>query len=212
VKDSSGKLNLVVATHNPDKLQEIRIIFTDLPVKLLDLDAFPQLEPVEESGTTLEENALLKARMVHQGTGLAAIADDTGLEVDTLAGAPGIFSARYAGPNATYEDNIRKLLAAMNGIPDEQRTARFRTCAAYVDSRHELAVEGVIDGSITHRPAGENGFGYDPVFLVSETGLTFGQMSAAEKRNISHRARAFTALHRMLTDTLPANLNEETPA
>lgn len=212
MKAGTDKLSLVVATHNPDKLLEIRAIFADLPVELLDLNAFPRLEPVEESGTTLEENALLKARVVHQETGLPAIADDTGLEVETLAGAPGIFSARYAGPNATYEDNVRKLLADMNGIPDNQRTARFRTCAAYVDSRHELAAEGVIDGTIALCPYGENGFGYDPVFMVSETGLTFGQMSAAEKRNISHRARAFTALHRMLIDTLPANLNKEIPA
>jgi XTP/dITP diphosphohydrolase len=202
----------VIATRNPDKLREIQPIFSNLPVELVDLDAFPQLGYIEESGTTLEENALLKARMVHQGTGMAAIADDTGLEVDTLAGAPGIFSARYAGPDATYEDNIRKLLSAMKSIPDENRTARFRTCAAYVDARHELSAEGMIEGSIIHQPSGENGFGYDPIFRVSATGLTFGQMSDAEKRNISHRARAFTALHRLLTDTLPGNLNEETPA
>jgi XTP/dITP diphosphohydrolase len=210
--DGSRKLRLVIATHNPDKLREIQAIFSDLPVELVDLDAFPQLGPVEESGTTLEENALLKARMVHQGTGLPTVADDTGLEVDTLAGAPGIFSARYAGPDATYEDNIRKLLSAMNNIPDENRTARFRTCAAYVDGRHELTAEGLIEGSIIHQPLGENGFGYDPIFRVSANGLTFGQISDAEKRNISHRARAFTALHRLLTDTLPENFNEETPA
>ncbi|UCH10872.1 MAG: RdgB/HAM1 family non-canonical purine NTP pyrophosphatase [Fidelibacterota bacterium] len=210
--DGGRGLRLVIATRNPDKLREIQAVFSDLPVELVDMDAFPQLEPIVESGTTLEENALLKARMVHQGTGLPAIADDTGLEVDTLAGAPGIYSARYAGPDATYEDNIRRLLSAMTGIPDEHRTARFRTCAAYVDARHELTTEGVIEGSIVHQPFGENGFGYDPIFRVSGTDLTFGQMSDAEKSKISHRARAFTALHRLLTNNLPGNLNEETPA
>ncbi|MFC1618961.1 RdgB/HAM1 family non-canonical purine NTP pyrophosphatase [Candidatus Neomarinimicrobiota bacterium] len=209
---SGGKLRLVIATRNPDKLREIQAIFSDFPVELVDLDEFPQLGPIEESGTTLEDNALLKARIVHQGTGLPAIADDTGLEVDALAGAPGIYSARYAGPDATYEDNIRKLLLAMNRIPDENRTARFRTCAAYVDARHELTAEGVIEGSIIHQKLGENGFGYDPIFRVSANGLTFGQISDAEKRDISHRATAFKALHRLLTDTLPGNLNEETPA
>lgn len=202
----------LVATRNRDKYGEIQAIFADLPVKLLDLDDFPGIGPIEESGTTLRANALQKARSVHRETGLPVIADDTGLEVDALDGAPGVYSARFAGPQATYRQNVEKLLAVMKQVPDHQRTARFRTCAAYTDDTHELAAAGVVEGFITREPLGNNGFGYDPVFRSSGTEQTFGQMTAAQKHQISHRARAFRALHQLLSRTLFTNENMETPA
>ena len=202
----------LVATRNRDKFGEIQAIFADLPVDLLDLEDFPDVRTVKESGTTLRANALLKARSVHQETGLPVIADDTGLEVDALDGVPGVYAARFAGPRATYRQNMEKLLAAMEHVPDYQRTARFRTCAAYVNDTHELVAAGVVEGFITRESLGDNGFGYDPVFRVRGTKQTFGQMTAVQKQQISHRARAFEALHQLLSRTLSINENKETPA
>ncbi|GAJ11669.1 unnamed protein product, partial [marine sediment metagenome] len=159
----------LVATRNRDKFGEIQAIFADLPVDLLDLEDFPGIRTVKESGTTLRANALLKARSVHRETGLPVIADDTGLEVNALDGVPGVYAARFAGPRATYRQNMEKLLAAMEHVPDYQRTARFRTCAAYVNDTHELVAAGVVEGFITREPLGDNGFGYDPVFRVKGT-------------------------------------------
>lgn len=200
----------VVATRNQDKLREIRTIFADLPITLLDLKEFPHIGTVEETGTTLQENALLKARTVHQASGYPAIADDTGLEVDALGGAPGIYAARFAGPEATYRQNQDQLLTLMQTIPPQDRTARFRTCAAYVDGSQEIVAEGVVEGHITHEPLGNNGFGYDPVFLVEDTERTFGQMTHQEKQGRSHRARAFKALYRLLARSLPLIVSKET--
>jgi len=202
----------LVATNNRDKFGEIQAIFTDLPIELLNLEDFPDVGPVEESGTTLRANALLKAHSVHRATGLPVIADDTGLQVDALNGAPGVYAARYAGPRATYHQNVEKLLTAMKHIPDHQRTARFRTCATFVNGTHELVSSGVVEGFITREPLGDNGFGYDPVFRVSGTEQTFGQMTSAQKHQISHRARAFRALHELLSQTISINENKETPA
>ncbi|UCH11033.1 MAG: RdgB/HAM1 family non-canonical purine NTP pyrophosphatase [Fidelibacterota bacterium] len=202
----------VVATHNRDKLKEIQDIFADFGVQLVDLDAFPHIDPVEESGTSLRDNALLKARAVHAETGLPTVADDTGLEVDALDGAPGIYSARFAGTGASYRDNVEKLLASLQNVHRDRRTARFRTCAVYVDGAREAAAEGVIEGSITQDPRGENGFGYDPVFIVEGTEQTFGQMTAEQKKQISHRAKAFQALHHQLARSLSNNVIKETPA
>jgi XTP/dITP diphosphohydrolase len=202
----------VVATGNRDKLKEIQDILADLPVQLIDLDAFPQVSPVKESGTTLRANALLKAHAVHKETGLPAIADDTGLEVDALEGAPGVYSARYAGPGASYNDNMEKLLDSLQHVHNDQRTARFRTCAAYVDDAREVAAEGTIEGMIAREPRGENGFGYDPVFIARETDLTFGQMTGEQKKRISHRAKAFQALHHKIARSLSNNITKETPA
>ena len=202
----------VVATHNRDKLKEIEDIFADLAVQLVDLDAYPQINPVVESGTSLRGNALLKARAVHAATGLPTIADDTGLEVDALDGAPGIYSARFAGAGASYRDNVEKLLASMQNIHPDERTARFRTSAVYVDGLREVAAEGMIEGTIARHPRGENGFGYDPVFIVSGTGQTFGQMTGEQKKSISHRAKAFQALYHQLTRSLSNIVIKEIPA
>ncbi len=202
----------VVATRNQDKLREIRTIFAGFAVTLLDLKEFPHIGTIEETGTTLQENALLKARTVHQASGYPAIADDTGLEVDALGGAPGIYAARFAGHQATYRQNQDQLLTLMQTIPPQNRMARFRTCAAYVDGSQEIVAEGVVEGHITREPLGNHGFGYDPVFLVEDTGRTFGQMTHGEKQHCSHRSRAFTALHRLLAQSLPLIESKETHA
>jgi len=202
----------LIATHNRDKVLEIKAIFADMSVELLDLEDFPEIGPIAETGTTLQENALQKARYVHRVTGMPAIADDTGLEVAALDGGPGVYSARFAGEQVTYSQNYEKLLKEMEQVPDNQRGAHFRTCAAYVDDERELTAEGMVEGMITREPLGTNGFGYDPVFLVDGSGQTFGQMTAAQKQSISHRARAFEALHQLLARSLPRNENKETLA
>lgn len=205
-------MKIIVATHNMDKLREIERIFDSSNLELISTAAYPDLEPVEEDGDTLAANALLKARHVHAETGLPAIADDTGLEVDTLDGAPGVLSARFAAPDATYQDNVIHLLKELEGVQDQQRTARFRTCAVYVDDTKYFLTEGMVEGKIISTPKGRHGFGYDPVFLVEETELTFGEMTISEKQKISHRARAFVALRDKLVKAFILNLDEETTA
>ena len=156
--------DIVIATHNPDKKKEILIALNDIEVNILSLDNFPKIGEFEETGSTLLENSFIKARTVSTITGKAAIADDTGLEVDALNGAPGIYSARYAGINVSYEDNVRKLLSEMSLVDDENRTARFRTVMSFHSSNKEFWTEGVAEGSITREEIGKGGFGYDPVF------------------------------------------------
>lgn len=189
---------LVVASKNPDKIGEIEAVLRGLG--LVDVVARGLEWPdVEETGTTLEENALLKARAVAAAVGLPALADDTGLEVDALGGAPGVRSARYAGPDATYDDNVRRLLADVADAQD--RSARFRTVMALVfpDGR-EIVGEGVLEGQIIDERRGTSGFGYDPVFLVD--GRTLAEIDPVEKNAISHRGRALRALAaRLSADT-----------
>lgn len=181
---------LVIASKNNDKIAEIEAVLTeaglaDSVVRGLD---WPE---VEETGATLEENALLKARSVAGFTGLPALGDDTGLEVVALAGRPGVHTARYAGESATYEENYKKLLGDLIGIDD--RRAWFRTVVALVfPDGPEVVASGQIDGVITREPRGGNGFGYDPVFEVD--GRTFSEMADGEKNSMSHRARALRAL------------------
>ncbi|MDX1447892.1 MAG: RdgB/HAM1 family non-canonical purine NTP pyrophosphatase [Acidimicrobiia bacterium] len=184
----------VVASKNPDKIAEVEAVLAGLGI-VGEIVRGLDWPDVEETEPTLEGNALLKARAVAGAVGLVAIADDTGLEVDALGGAPGVFSARYAGPNASYEDNVDKLLSELDGV--EERTARFRTVIALVtpDGR-EWTVEGTVEGEITDAPRGTYGFGYDPVFAVGER--TLGEMSPDEKTSISHRARALRALAQVL--------------
>ncbi len=205
-------MKLVVATRNRHKLKEIQALFGNLPVQLIDLADFPDLGPVEENGSTLQENALLKARAAQRALGLPAIADDTGLEVDALDGAPGIRSARFSGPRATYSRNVDLLLEKLAGVPEGQRTGRFRTCAVYVDDRQELIAEGAMAGRITFEPRGDNGFGYDPVFLPDGQEQTFAEMPAELKDRISHRARAFGALRDALERNIFPITKEEAPA
>jgi XTP/dITP diphosphohydrolase len=179
-------------------VEEIRAILQKNDVTLL---ARPRDVPdVEENGDTLEANALLKARALVAATGEAAIADDTGLFVDVLGGDPGVHSARYAGEHATDQENIEKLLRALEGVPTTQRSAYFRTVAAvaYLDGR-TLLIDGRLDGWIANQASGAGGFGYDPVFCVAELeGTTLAELSLEQKNDISHRARAFRSLAKAL--------------
>ena len=189
---------LVLATHNPDKQAEMNAVLSDLDLDVIGLDQYPEIDDIPENGTTLLENALIKARAVHLKTGFPALADDTGLEVDALHGAPGVYSARFAGEDATYQDNVKKLLSVMAGISRQNRTARFRTVVALIDSDTELWTEGIIEGLITREQRGAGGFGYDPIFEAADTGKTFSEMSAAQKNEISHRARALQKMRKKL--------------
>ena len=187
-------MKLVLATHNNHKKAELNSILSSLEISVVGLDEYPEISEIEETGSTLFENAFLKARTVHRITGLPSLADDTGLEVDALNGAPGVYSARFASENPSYEENINKLLSVMLDIPVKNRTARFRTVMAFVDSDVELSAEGFIKGVITTTVRGENGFGYDPVFQPKRSKITFAEMSDEEKNRISHRARALENL------------------
>ena len=189
---------LVLATHNPDKQTEMNAVLSDLDLDFIGLDQYPEIDDIPENGTTLLENALIKARAVHLKTGFPALADDTGLEVDALHGAPGVYSARFAGEDATYQDNVKKLLSVMAGVSRQNRTARFRTVVALIDSDTELWTEGIIEGLITRDERGAGGFGYDPIFEVADTGKTFSEMSTSQKNEISHRARALQKMRKKL--------------
>jgi XTP/dITP diphosphohydrolase len=189
-------LRLVVATANPDKAREIVAVLQQSGAAV-DLVARPEsVPPVDETGTTLVENARLKAEALRDATGVASLGEDTGLEIDSLGGAPGVFSARYAGEDATYLDNVTKVLHDMDVVFRASRTARFRTSVvlAFPDGS-ELTAEGVVEGVITEAPRGDHGFGYDPVFAPAGAGgRTFAELTPEHKHLISHRGRALRAL------------------
>jgi len=190
---------LLLATTNEHKLNEFRVIFRDLPFTLLSLRDLQIDLDVEETGTTFAENAILKARTYAQMADMLALADDSGLEIDALGGAPGIYSARFAGRETTYSERFRLLFARLQDMPLSERTARFRCAIALAEpSGYTRVVEGAIEGLITDPPRGENGFGYDPIFLVPEFGKTTAELAPAEKNRISHRGRAAEAARRLL--------------
>jgi len=190
---------LVLATRNRHKGAELALLLADLPIRIRTMDEFPEVPDVVEDGDTCEANAIKKARAVSQATGLLTVADDTGLEVDALGGRPGVFAARYAGLQATYEDNWRKLLGEMTGVPRDRRTARFVTVAVVaLPSQAVEVTTGRLDGLIAEKPAGARGFGYDPVFYVPELGKTLAELSSEEKNRISHRGRAFAHVRELL--------------
>ena len=191
---------IVLATQNRDKREELQEALSEFTVKILSLNDFPFIGEIEEVGQTLQENSMLKAKTVHNLTQLPVIADDTGLEVEALNGAPGIYSARYAGEDVTYEDNVNKLLAEMENIPLENRKAQFRTVISFVDKDRELWTEGRIKGIIGESAKGKNGFGYDPVFFVPELGKTFSELSIGEKNRISHRGLAMKKFRILLRE------------
>ena len=195
-------MKIVLATHNHDKEIELQYSLRGLGVEICSLSEYPDIGEIEETGTTLLENSLLKAHTVHDRTGLPAIADDTGLEVDALDGAPGVYSARFAGLNATYEDNINKLLSVMEDVSHDMRSARFRTVISFVDEIQELWTEGFIEGKITETPRGNMGFGYDPVFYIPRLDKTFAELSTDEKNKISHRGIALQKLRKILVNVL----------
>ncbi len=183
-------MKLVIATKNRSKARELGEMLKGLEVEVLSLADFPSVALPPEDGDTFTENALIKARAVFEATGLPSLADDSGLAVDALDGRPGIYSARYAGRNATDEDNYMKLLCELEGVPLGKRAARFVCALAYKDKVREEVFEGEFRGRIAERPRGENGFGYDPVFEVERLGRTAAELSPGEKNAISHRAEA----------------------
>jgi XTP/dITP diphosphohydrolase len=192
-------MQFVCASANPDKVAEMRDVLAPLGIELALRPA--DLPDVVEDAPTLEGNARLKAVAVCEATGQAALADDTGLEVDALGGAPGVFSARFAGEDASYADNVAKLLDALADMPDpEERMARFRTVVLVrFPDRREVVAAGWVDGTIVRAPRGTNGFGYDAVFEpVEADGRTFAQLTTTEKNGISHRARALRTLAELL--------------
>lgn len=189
----------VLATGNPGKLRELAGLLGGR-LRLIGMQQLG-LEAAEETGSTFEENALLKARAAAEQSGLPALSDDSGLEVDALGGAPGVHSARYAGAGASAQANIRKLLCSLEGVPAARRTARFRCVLVLVSPGHEpapLIAGGVWEGRIAERAQGHGGFGYDPVFVDGQTGRCAADMSAAEKGRTSHRGRAARELARLL--------------
>ena len=179
---------LILASRNKNKIEEMKQLVAHLGIDVFSALDFPDLEEVEEDKPTLEGNALKKARYVNQQTGIPALSDDTGLEVEALDGAPGVFSARYAGENATYQDNVLKLLGALNG--KKNRAAQFRTVVALVDGEKEWTFEGVCKGKIINEQIGKKGFGYDPIFMPDDFAETFAQMDPNIKNLISHRGKA----------------------
>jgi len=195
---------LALATRNEHKIREILEICRDWPVRWVtangaDASGWPD---VEETGDTYLDNALLKARAVSGAFGFPAVADDSGIEVDALGGAPGPRSARFAGPNATDEENLHRLLDRVRDVPDEERTARYRAVAAcaWPDGRSTWA-EGVCEGSLVLEPRGSGGFGYDPMFVPDGESRTMAELRSAEKHAVSHRGRAFRALRTLLDRT-----------
>ncbi len=198
-------MQIVLATHNRGKMKEMSSILAHLPVKLLTLDDFPQIGEIPETGETLKENAFIKAETVHQKTGLPALADDTGLEVVALDGAPGVHSSRYDGETATFEDNCRKMLQEMDGIPAEERTAQFHTVIAFVSDSGNEWTEGMVEGRILENKRGDGGFGYDPLFYYPPLKKTFAELNSEQKNNISHRGKALRNFCQILEKRILTN-------
>ena len=192
----------MLATHNPHKEKEMMSLLSHMEFDISGLGQFPKVGDIEETGKTLHENALIKARTVYKITGNPSLADDTGLEVRALSGAPGVYSARYAGNNPSYEDNIKKLLEELVNTPKEERGAQFRTVMAFVDRDVELYSEGIIEGEITFIEKGNGGFGYDSVFQPYSKIVTFAELSEKEKNKISHRAIAAKKMKEILESYL----------
>lgn len=188
---------LVIASRNPHKIEEMQQILSPLGIEVLSTQDFPDLEEVNEDQATLQGNALKKARYVARETNLPALSDDTGLEVEALDGAPGVYSARYAGEKATYQDNVQKLLNELEG--ESNRKAQFRTVAALVLEDEEFTFEGICGGQIISDQKGSKGFGYDPIFLPDGYEKTFAELDSTTKNMISHRGKAVQKFVQFLT-------------
>ena len=190
-----SKNTILLATQNKGKKYEILNLFSDLNIKILSLDDFPEIDDITESGETLLENSLIKSREAYRITGLPSLADDSGLEVDLLNGAPGVYSARYAGENVTYDENVNKLLLKLIKYENEEiRTAKFKTVISFVNGEMELTEFGEVEGYITTSKRGSSGFGYDPIFRPKGFNLTFAEMSEMQKAKISHRSVALNKM------------------
>ncbi len=181
---------IVIATSNKHKVSEISVKIQPFFDEILSLADFPEIGEIIEDGNSIEENSFIKSRASFNHTKIASIADDTILEVDALNGAPGLYTARYAGESATYEDNMKKLLKKLDGVEDKFRTARFRTIISFVDGKNDFHVEGSIEGKILQSKLGYNGFGYDPIFFSNEFNLSLAEMDPKLKSQVSHRGLA----------------------
>ncbi|HEV7905516.1 MAG TPA: XTP/dITP diphosphatase [Pyrinomonadaceae bacterium] len=198
--DTHAPTELLIATNNAGKIRELTALLSNLPLRLRRLSEFPQIVEVEETGETFAANAELKARLYSRQTNLWTLADDSGLEVDALDGAPGVLSARYAGADATDAERNARLLAALNGTDDTQRTARFTCAIALYEPGAETTklFAGTCEGRIARQPRGDNGFGYDPLFIPTGYAQTFGELPDELKHQLSHRARALHAVRAYL--------------
>lgn len=185
---------IVLATRNSGKIMEISTLLQDLHLEMCSVKAFPDIAEIQENGSTFQENSLLKARSVFETTHLPALADDSGLEVFALGKKPGVFSARYAGEHATYDDNNKKLLSELQGVPAEKRQAQFRCVATFIADGVVKVAEGICSGRIIAAPRGTGGFGYDPIFVPDGYDNTFAELPAAVKNRLSHRARALQTM------------------
>ena len=185
-------MKILLATQNRGKVKELQELLSGEDIEVLSLGDIDNWEEVEETGSTFAENAAMKARVAAQRTGLVSLADDSGLEVDALQGAPGVYSARYAGEPKDDERNNDKLLKELEGVSEEQRTARFRCALAVVSpTGEEFLTEGIVEGRILNERRGKEGFGYDPLFYLPDFGRTMAQLNLSQKNKISHRAQAF---------------------
>ncbi len=203
-------MRLLLATHNPGKIREMRALLSDLDIEVMSLDEIKDVPCVLEDGKTFMENALKKARAISKATGMMTLADDSGLEVDALNKAPGVYSARYSGENATDASNNERLLADLEGVSQEKRTARFRSVVVvYHPSGQWIATEGRCEGRITMAPVGDQGFGYDPVFYLPGLHRTMAQLSQEEKNRLSHRGKALAKLKIELVPFLQKVLEKE---
>jgi XTP/dITP diphosphohydrolase len=189
----------VLATSNPNKVREIRVLLDGVDLEVVGLEQFPGIEAPEETGTTFEENAALKARYYAAATGLPAIAEDSGLEVDALDGQPGVASARFAGADSSYAEKFARLYAMLDQAGGRDSAARFVCAVALADGDEiRFAARGTVEGRIAAEPSGAHGFGYDPIFFYPPEGRTLADVSDATKRAVSHRGAAFRALRAWL--------------
>lgn len=201
---------LLIASSNRNKIYEINKLMAELGLEIVDVEEYLHLPGVEEDGETFKDNALKKARERSIQTGLLTMADDSGIEVDYLKGRPGVYSARYAGLTATDDENNRKLIEELKGVPFKERTARYRAVIALVDPLRgkEYTVEGSCEGIIVEQPRGNNGFGYDPYFWLPAYNKTMAELSLEEKNKISHRAEALNDIKEILKNRYSNNLGK----
>ena len=186
---------IVLATHNAGKVREFAQIIKRHEIEVLSLSDIGYEDEIEENGATFEENALIKARQIAKQFKTAVVADDSGLEVDALNKEPGVYSARYAGPNRSDEENMDKVLEGLKNVPANERTAQFVCALAFIDETgKETVVRGTCEGQILHEKRGDEGFGYDPIFYLPQLDKTMAQLAKAEKNALSHRANAFKQL------------------
>ena len=201
-------MKLILATHNEGKTVEMQHALSHLPLEVITLNDFPHIGDIPETGNTLVENAFIKAETVFKETGIPALADDTGLEIDVLNGAPGVYSARYAGESATFEENCSKVIDELSEVVPKKRTARFRTVIAYVNKDEKLHCEGVVNPMILDKKIGTNGFGYDSIFFYPELKKTFAELKKDEKNNVSHRGKALRNFCKILEKQINHKSNE----